>query len=272
MTLESHNHGQDAHIEQLTKQLQHSERMAAIGNLAAGVAHEINNPVGYVASNMRMLAEYSSSLIKLVYALAEHLPVAATQPLLDKYEFDYLQTDVPQLVRESEEGLNRVIAIIRDLKDFSYQDDNEYAATDLCQCIQSTLNIVNHEIKYKASVELMLTELPLIRCIPTQINQVIMNLLINAAQAITQHGTISIKTGVSPGHVWFSVADNGKGICATDLSAIYKPFFTTKPKGEGTGLGLALSKRIIDKHHGQINVVSTVGQGSCFTVSLPVDK
>lgn len=256
-------------VEVLTEQLMQSEKLASIGQLAAGVAHEINNPVGYIASNMTVLAEYSDSLIRLVRILSQRLNNDEAQSLLQQFDFAYLCDDLPKLVKESEEGLQRVIGIIRDLKDFSHLEEAEFVLTDLHLGIQSTLNIVANELKYKADVVCQFSQLPQVYCIPSQLNQVLLNLLVNAAQAIAQHGTITISTGFDAQWVWFSVADTGSGIAADKLEQIFQPFYTTKPKGQGTGLGLALSRSIIEKHKGILDVVSKAGKGSCFTVKLP---
>jgi two-component system, NtrC family, sensor kinase len=253
----------------LTEQLMQSEKLASIGQLAAGVAHEINNPVGYIASNMTVLAEYSDSLIRLVRLLSQQLDIQQSQPLLQQFDFDYVCKDLPMLVKESEEGLNRVINIVRDLKDFSHIEDAEFVMADLHLGIQSTLNIVANELKYKATVSQEYGELPLVNCIPSQLNQVMLNLLVNAAQAISEQGAITIRTGCDPQWVWFSVSDNGRGMTTTELEHIFEPFYTTKPKGQGTGLGLSLSRSIVEKHKGILDVKSVFGEGSCFTVRLP---
>lgn len=257
-------------VAMLTNQLLQSEKLASIGQLAAGVAHEINNPVGYIASNMQVLAEYCQNLIALVNELAAILPEQSRQALFAKYDFNYLKTDVPVLVKESEEGLSRVIGIISDLKDFSHIEQAEFTLADLHQGLQSTLNIVNNEIKYKAEVVKDFGQLPHIECMPAQLNQVFMNLLVNAAHAIEAKGTVTISTGTEGNWVWVAVKDTGKGIKPEQRAQIFEPFFTTKPKGQGTGLGLSLSQSIVDKHGGRIELESEVGKGSCFTVWLPV--
>lgn len=254
----------------LTAQLLQSEKLASIGQLAAGVAHEINNPIGYIASNMQVLAEYSTNLIALVNELASMLPEQSRKALFAKYDFDYLKDDVPTLVKESEEGLTRVVGIISDLKDFSHIEEAEFTLADIHQGLQSTLNIVNNEIKYKAEVVKEFGTLPEIECLPAQLNQVFMNLLVNAAHAIDEKGIITITTGFADDWVWISVKDTGKGIAPEQRTQIFEPFFTTKPKGQGTGLGLSLSQSIVDRHGGRIELESQVGKGSCFSVWLPV--
>ncbi len=258
-----------AQLAILKEQLLHSEKLASLGQLAAGVAHEINNPIGYVSSNMAVLAEYSGNLIKLVQLLGQHCAEDAYSTLLAQCDFDYVCADLPKLVNESEQGLKRVIEIIRDLKDFSHIEEAEFIEADLQQGFQSTLNLVTNELKYKAEVIKEFTALPKLYCIPSQLNQVLLNLLLNAAQAIEHSGTIHLATGFDDNWVWFSVRDSGKGMDAAQLARIFEPFYTTKPKDQGTGLGLPLSRGIIDKHQGVIDVQSTPGVGSCFTVKLP---
>lgn len=259
----------EAQLAILKQQLLQSEKLASLGQLAAGVAHEINNPIGYVSSNMKMLAEYSDSLINLVKLLSLQLDEAQRLPLLAQFDFDYVCADLPKLVHESEQGLERVVDIIHDLKDFSHIEETEFVDADLHQGIQSTLNIVSNELKYKAGVVKDFAVLPPVRCIPSQLNQVLLNLLVNAAHAIEQHGTIRISTGFDDNWVWFSVSDDGRGMDAAQLARIFEPFYTTKPKGQGTGLGLPLSRSIVEKHQGVLDVSSTPGVGSCFTVKLP---
>jgi two-component system, NtrC family, sensor kinase len=256
-------------VKQLTEQLMHSEKLASLGQLAAGVAHEINNPIGYVASNLGSLEEYTDSLMNLIRQMSDLLPIEQTQALKQQYDFDYIKQDLPTLIAQSGSGLQRVIEIIRDLKDFSHLDDVEFVAANLHSGIQSTLNIIAYELKYKAEVIKDFADLPLVLCVPSQLNQVLLNLLINAAQSFDTRGTITVSTGCDDYWVWFSVKDDGAGIPAHKLEQIFQPFYTTKAKGEGTGLGLALSRSIVDKHLGVLEVTSELGQGSCFTVKLP---
>ncbi|MCO4321389.1 ATP-binding protein [Aliidiomarina quisquiliarum] len=266
---QSENEHLKSKFDRLTEQLMHSEKLASLGQLAAGVAHEINNPIGYVASNLGSLKEYIDSLIKLIREGSVQLPADQVTALKKKYDFDYIVQDLPQLLVQSEAGLQRVIEIIGDLKDFSYLEEAEFIEADLHSGIRSTLNIIANELKYKAELKLNFADLPRIQCIPSQINQVLLNLLMNAAQAIKGHGVITVTTGYDEHWVWFSVADTGAGIPAEKIEEIYQPFYTTKPKGQGTGLGLVLSRSIVDKHTGVLEVTSELGVGSCFTVKLP---
>lgn len=268
-------------LKEAQNQLLQSEKMASIGQLAAGIAHEINNPIGFINSNIGTLRSYVLDLLKLVQlyeASEEQLKEGPTAALIQatKVEIDlpYLKDDVKSLLDESHDGVMRVKRIVQDLKDFSHVDEAEWQQADLHSGLESTLNIVNNEIKYKAEVIKAYGELPLIECVPSQINQVFMNLLVNAAQAIEEHGTITIRTGTSADDngCWIEVEDSGKGIEAAHLTRIFEPFFTTKPVGTGTGLGLSLSYGIIEKHQGKLEVRSTVGQGTCFRIWLPINR
>ncbi|WP_237234811.1 ATP-binding protein [Pseudomonas sp. TCU-HL1] len=256
-------------LEKANAQLLQSEKLAAIGQLAAGVAHEINNPIGYVFSNLKTLSGYVSDLLCIVDAVDGVGSLEELQQLKRSLEYDYIRTDVEALIHESEDGIERVKKIITALKDFSQIEEDEFRATDLHKGFDSTLNLVNNELKYKAEVVREYGELPLVECIPSQVNQVVMNLMINAAHAIESFGRITLRSGHQGDWVWLEVEDNGKGIEPAILNRIYEPFFTTKPVGKGTGLGLALSYNIVQKHNGRIEVVSRPGEGTRFRVWLP---
>lgn len=261
-----------------TKLIQ-SEKLASIGQLAAGVAHEINNPIGFIFSNFGTLEKYLQDLFQMLsaYEQAEselgNSPVAARlRALYEELEIEYLKDDIPSLMNESRDGIQRVRKIVQDLKDFSRVDARqEWEWVNLHSGLNSTLNIVNNEIKYKADVVREFGELPEVQCLPSEINQVFMNLLVNAAHSITvERGTITLRTGHEGTEVWIEVADNGCGIAPENLSRIFDPFFTTKPVGQGTGLGLSLSYGIIQKHAGRMEVSSQLGQGTRFRITLPV--
>ncbi|HJW57660.1 MAG TPA: ATP-binding protein [Burkholderiaceae bacterium] len=269
----------NAKLSQAQEQLMQSEKLASIGQLAAGVAHEINNPIGYIFSNYSTLEKYIVDLFEMLiaYEKAEDaiaaLPVCAElQALKKKVELDFLKDDIPLLMAESKEGIVRVRNIVQDLKDFSRIDARqEWQWANLHQGIDSTLNIVNNEVKYKADIIKQYGEIPDIECLPSQINQVVMNLVVNAAHAIgIERGTIMIHTGVQDEHVWIEIADTGSGIPPENLSRIFDPFFTTKPVGSGTGLGLSLAYGIVQKHHGHIDVNSKMGVGTTFRITLPI--
>ena len=256
-----------------------SEKLASIGQLAAGVAHEINNPIGYIFSNFGMLEGYLKSLFEMLgaYEHAEQMvgDAQVKQELHTKrtaLEVDFLKEDIPELMKESKEGIVRVKKIVQDLKDFSHVDATpEWHFTDLNKGIDSTLNVVNNEVKYKADIIKEYADLPQVQCMPSQINQVVMNLVVNAAHAIgPERGKIHIRTGVEGEFVWVEVADNGSGIPKDVVPRIFDPFYTTKPVGKGTGLGLSLSYGIVQKHHGRIEVKTEMGQGTTFRITLPL--
>jgi signal transduction histidine kinase len=262
------------------EQLLQSEKMASIGQLAAGVAHEINNPIGYVHSNLGTLQEYVGALLALLDgyngALQSDDP-AASRPLMrklrERLDVDFIVGDLPKLLEESREGIERVTKIVQDLKEFSHVErDEPMRPSDLRKGLESTLNIVWNDLKYKAKVEKHYHDVPLVECYLSEINQVFMNLLINAGQAIDDRGLITLAMGVEGDEVWVSVADDGVGIPEEALQRIFDPFYTTKPIGRGTGLGLAIAYRIVAKHHGRIEVHSRPGEGSTFRVVLPISQ
>jgi hemerythrin-like metal-binding protein/PAS domain S-box-containing protein len=264
-------------LQETQQQLLQSEKLASIGQLAAGVAHEINNPVGYISSNLGSLDGYVTDILRLLdaYAAAENSlddaereKIAGIKKAID---IDFLRSDLPALIRESQSGTGRVKSIVQDLKDFSHVDEAEWQWADLHKGIDSTLNVVHNEIKYKAEVVREYGDLPRVNCIPAQLNQVFMNLLVNAAQAIPERGTIAIRTGQEQEWVWVEISDTGVGIPEEHLKRIFDPFFTTKPVGKGTGLGLSLAYGIVQKHHGRFEVESKPGEGTRFRIWLPVN-
>jgi two-component system, NtrC family, sensor kinase len=260
-------------------QLLQSEKLASIGQLAAGVAHEINNPISFVFSNFGTLQTYVASLLRVLTRYEEAEPFIADADvargiaeLREQVDLAFLQEDVLALMAESRDGIERVRKIVQDLKDFSRVDAHQqWQWADLHQGIDSTLNIVNNEVKYKADVVKEYGAIPEVECLPSQINQVIMNIVVNGAQAIEgRRGRITIRTGESGGNVWIEIADNGCGIPQALQSRIFDPFFTTKPIGTGTGLGLSLSYGIIQKHRGRIGMQSEEGVGTTFRIELPI--
>lgn len=267
-------------LQEAQAQLLQSEKMASIGQLAAGIAHEINNPIGFVNSNMGTLKGYVETLCNVVEGYDNALgdlverpdAKAAISTLKTKADFEFLREDVTDLVRESLDGLKRVRDIVQSLKDFAHIGETDWQPSDLHAGIDSTLNIAANEIRYKANIVKEYGKLPPVKCLPSQLNQVFMNLIVNAAHAMVDSGTITIRSGTGPdGWVWVSVQDTGQGIGADIMTRIFDPFFTTKPVGKGTGLGLSLSYSIVTKHGGRIAVDSTLGVGSTFTVHLPIE-
>jgi signal transduction histidine kinase len=270
-----------ARLSMAQERLVQSEKLASIGQLAAGVAHEINNPIGYVFSNFSTLGTYIGRMLTMFdsyqraeASIADPAVLAELRALRATIDLDFLMEDIPVLMSESREGISRVRKIVQDLKDFSRVDANqEWQWANLHAGIDSTLNILSNEIKYKADVVKEYGEIPEIECQPSHINQVIMNIVINGAHAISgERGRITIRTGCDTANVWIEVADTGSGIPKEIASRIFDPFFTTKPIGSGTGLGLSLSYGIIQKHSGQIDVQSTPGSGTTFRITLPIRR
>lgn len=259
-------------LEQANRQLLQSEKLAAIGQLAAGVAHEINNPVGYVYSNLQSLEGYLSDLFRLTDVVDEAKSLDDLRAVKQAIDYDFLRDDLTALLEESREGIERVKTIIAAMRDFSHIEEEEFKPADIHRAIETTLNLVNNELKYKAEVIREFSDLPEIDCIVSQINQVIMNLLVNAAHAIDEFGRITIRTRHDDTFAYIEIEDTGKGISPDHLNRIFEPFFTTKPIGKGTGLGLSLSFNIIEKHQGQLLARSEQGQGTCFIIKLPIQQ
>ncbi|MBZ0330767.1 two-component sensor histidine kinase [Halomonas sp. ANAO-440] len=259
-------------LKQANPQLLQSEKLAAIGQLAAGVAHEINNPIGYVFSNLKTLAEYVHDLLCIIDATDQVGSLEELQALKQSLDYDYIRDDAKALIAESEEGIERVKSLITALKDFSHIEEDDFVFVDLHHGLDTTLHLANNELKYKAEVIKEYATLPPVECLPSQVKQVALNLLTNASQAIKNHGVITLRTGHEGERIWFEVSDTGCGIPPEHRDRLFEPFFTTKPIGEGTGLGLALSFSIVQKHGGQIEIDSEVGQGSTFRVWLPIKQ
>ena len=253
------------------------EKMASIGQLAAGVAHEINNPMGFISSNLRTLAKYTEKQKEFIEAQAEAIGSLADGDVVEALrnkrralKIDHVLEDGGLLIAESLEGAERVRTIVQNLKSFSRVDEEAYSLIDINECVTSTVNIVWSELKYKVNLIKELGEIPRINCYPQQINQIFMNLLVNAAQAIETHGEIKVKTWEENGRICASVSDTGCGIPSELFNRIFEPFFTTKEVGQGTGLGLSITYDIVKNHDGELIVESEPGKGTTFTVRLPM--
>jgi len=265
-------------LEAARNQAMQSDKLASIGQLAAGVAHEINNPIGFVLSNFSSLERYTADLLRMLAAYEQLLPlVPSGAPALAELgrvrtetDIDYVKDDLGHLLSESRDGLDRVRRIVQDLKDFAHAGDARWQQADLVRGLESTLNVVRNELKYKADIVMRLAPLPAVDCEPSQLNQVFMNLLVNAAHAISDHGTITLSCGTEGEQVWVEVADTGCGMPPEVLARIFDPFYTTKPVGKGTGLGLSVSYSIVKRHGGRIEVASAPGVGSTFRIWLPI--
>ena len=253
------------------------EKMASVGQLAAGVAHEINNPMGFILSNLRTLGKYRDRLIGFIDLQSEALESLNVAKVLEnireerkKAKVDYIINDIGDLITESLDGADRVKKIVQNLKSFSRIDEADEKSADINECLESAVTIVWNELKYKAEIKKEYEDLPSTECNPQELNQVFMNFLVNAAQAIDKQGEITIRTRHADGFIYVSVADTGCGIPDDKLDRIFEPFFTTKDVGKGTGLGLSISYDIVKKHGGEILVESEEGKGTTFTVKLPV--
>lgn len=264
-------------LQEAQTQLIQSEKMASLGQLVAGIAHELNNPISYVYANMRELQNYIAAITQLLKVLKEETEREDFEQRLkqtiaelhQKYDLDFIQQDIQSLIRESIEGSQRVKNVVQNLRNFSRLDEAEFKAVDLHEGLDSTLLLLNNEIKNRITVHKDYGDLPKVHCHPGHINQVFMNLLHNATQAIEGKGNIWITTRRTNGRVMIEIRDDGRGIAREHLNKIFDPFFTTKPVGSGTGLGLSISYNIIKEHGGTIEVESEVGKGTTFRIILP---
>jgi PAS domain S-box-containing protein len=259
------------------------EKMASIGQLAAGIAHEINNPIGFLTSNLNTLMRYAEKINAygdLVSTTAEKIasgPAGDSTELIEQIRkgkasmrIDAIMSDLTHLIRESLEGADRVKTIVQNLKDFSRVDQAELQFMDVNECLASTIEMVGPELIKKAALKKELGMVPKTYCNPGQLNQVFSNLLQNAAQSIEHYGEIAIKTWLDNGDIKIAIHDTGRGIPSENLQRIFEPFFTTKEVGKGTGLGLSIAYDIVKNHGGVISVQSEVGKGTTVTVALPV--
>lgn len=265
------------HLKSTQSQMVHQEKMASIGQLAAGVAHEINNPTGFITSNLVSLKKYTSRLIDHIKFLEQSLEPLSDSELTQKLKaqqkkikLSFIQEDIDDLVNESLEGAERIKVIVQNLKSFSRVDDTATTTVDLHECLDSALSIGYNEVKYKASVEKDYQPIPRTYCSAQQLNQVFLNMLVNAAQAIDEQGVITVSTFEQDGWIVIKISDTGDGIPEENMSQIFDPFYTTKEVGQGTGLGLSICYDIIQNHNGEISVDSKVGEGTTFTIKLPV--
>jgi signal transduction histidine kinase len=264
-------------------QLIQSEKMAGLGQIAAGVAHEINNPIAYVLSNLGSFRNYLATLQEHIQNTESLLKSccdensemkAIFEAWSKKREFEDIQfilQDSAALIEESVEGTQRVREIVNNLKSFARLDESDVKPADLNEGLENALKIVWNEIKYKAEIIRELSPLPMVRCYPGQLNQVFLNLLVNAAQAIPERGSITLRSGTAVSCVYIEVEDSGCGIPPENIPKLFNPFFTTKPVGKGTGLGLSVSYGIVQKHGGTIEVESHLNQGTRFRVTLPIE-
>lgn len=274
-------------LKEAQSQIVHQEKMASIGQLAAGIAHEINNPLAFIISNLESLRGYSLKKTQFVTMQEEAVAALAKAQAEGKgseestaivsglkeakrsLKIDYIISDTEDLIKETLDGANRVKNIVQDLKGFA-RVESENKLANINEGIESTINIIWNELKYKATLIKEYGDLPLISCNQGQLNQVFMNLIVNAVQAIDTQGEIRIKTSSEENNIVVSIADTGSGIPPEILNRIFEPFFTTKEVGKGTGLGLSVTYDIIKKHGGDIKAESEVGKGTLFTIRIPI--
>ncbi|MBM4056089.1 MAG: PAS domain S-box protein [Planctomycetes bacterium] len=255
-------------------QLFQSEKMASIGQLAAGIAHEINNPVGFISSNLELMQQKLHTFKKWISEMklpAKDFATETPDATGTNINHNKIIKQMEDGVLESLEGTNRIKKIVGALRTFSYRGNDEFEMVDINAEIKNTLNIIHNEIKYKANLITLFGDIPHIRCNRYQLGQVFMNIIINAVQSITDYGEIRLHTGKKENTIFIEITDNGIGIPAQYISKIFEPFFTTKEVGKGTGLGLSIAYNIIKNHHGAIEVNSKVNEGTTFTIKLPID-
>jgi two-component system NtrC family sensor kinase len=276
--LERHNAelaNRQAELEQLQVQMVHNEKMASLGKLAAGVAHELNNPAGFIYGNMAILSEYAAGLERLLGCYEEaQLPAevaALAHTIKEEIGYDELIADLSSIIADCHEGAERIRDVVQNLRIFSRLDEAEFKKVDLHEGIESTVRLLS---RFYSSSTITLhrdyAELPMVDCYAGQLNQVWMNLLVNAAYAVNGPGMVRIKTTLEDETVLVEISDTGSGIAPEHLNKIFDPFFTTKPVGEGTGLGLSTSFGIIKRHGGSIKVESRIGLGTTFNIAIPV--
>ncbi len=269
-------------LKKFQTQLLQSEKFTAMGQLTSGVAHEINNPVGVINSNLQTLEKYlihytqlSSLLNQIEGALKDRdqdallKNVKAWEKLKKDNNFEFIDKDINNLLKESKEGAEKVWKIVLDMRNFSSPDKGMASSVDIETIIDSVLNIVANELKYKTEVRKEYGRIPAIVCNPQKISQVLVNLLMNAVQSIENKGVITIKTYSHKNHIGIDITDTGRGISPENATKIFDPFFTTKPVWAGVGLGLSVSYDIVRKHGGTMTFNSQLGKGTTFTVMLP---
>ncbi len=273
-------------IKELQISLVQNEKLAGVGQLSAGIAHEINNPLGFIRSNMETLSKYISRILELYTLSDKYINMNSDEDstallneikeLSQKNKINAIYSDMPDLISETLDGVFRISEIVKSLLSFSRKiEANELEDFDINKGVTDTLTIAQNEIKYIASVNRDFGEVPMVKAKHGEVCQVILNILINAVHAIKQigiKGEIGIRTFADKQYINCEISDNGGGIPAEYINKIFEPFFTTKPVGTGTGLGLSISHDIIvNKHKGKLNVISEVGKGTAFTISLPIE-
>jgi PAS domain S-box-containing protein len=275
--------------ERMAIELRLAQKLESVGRLAAGIAHEINTPIQYVGDSVSFLQSAETDLAKLragyrraIGRLVEHEPAQAVLPEVEGLEanldLDFLSQEIPKAFERTLDGVERVAAIVRAMKEFAHPDSAQHNYADLNHALATTLTVARTEYKYHAEVDTHFGELPQVNCNVGELNQVFLNLIVNAAHALAESGKdastgrITIVTAAAGDQVTISIADNGCGIPPENLDKVFDPFFTTKPVGRGTGQGLAIARSIVaEKHGGRIDVHSVIGKGTTFTLHLPIE-
>jgi len=257
-------------LSQLNQQLLHAEKMASIGQLAAGIAHEINNPVGYIQSNIEILTEYYEIIMAFKSLVIENSPSNEIKKFYQEQDLDYIFNDIEAVIKSCQEGTGRVSKIIKDLGSYAHQDNEKMEPVKIDELINKSLVLVANELKYKVELITQLEASSVIFGYPQKLQQVFINLLVNASHAIESSGKVWITSKLVDSEVNISIKDNGHGISSENMKKLFDPFFTTKPVGKGTGLGLHIVSSILEEHNGHITVSSTLGQGTEFILHLPL--
>ena len=268
---------QDRKLKEINEIVLQNEKMSLMGQIAAGVAHEINSPVGFISSNLESLDKYMRRLLDFVRAQSELLDrycppeeLEQIREVRKKVLLDKIADDIPKLLEDTLEGVVRIKGIVKNLKGFSRSDSDEFVLTNINEVISKSLDMVRNELKYVATVATDYGDIPPTQCLPNQLAQVLMNLLINAAHAMVDQGEIIVRSWREGENIYFSIRDTGCGIPEDIKDHIFEPFFTTKEVGKGTGLGLSICFDIIRKHNGDISMESALGKGTIFTIRLPI--
>ena len=269
-------------LKSTQSQLIQSEKLASLGQLSAGVAHEINNPMGFISSNLDTFEQYVeiySEILRATNILKKAIEdkdmdkaisiVREINDLEEKKNLEFITNDIDNLLRESKNGAERIKKIVQDLRTFTRKDEGQMELNNVEKILDGVINIVWNEIKYKAELKKEYSGVPMIQCNPQKLGQVFINLIVNAAQAIEDKGEIILKTFIKNDFVYVEISDTGSGIPKEEINKIFDPFFTTKDVGKGTGLGLSISYDIVKQHKGELEVESELKSGTKFTIKLP---
>ena len=263
-------------LQNTQEQLVQTEKMASLGQLGSGIAHEIKNPLNFIYGNTDFLRDYTEKLQRLIEKL-EALPCVVGEDRLaierekEAIQYDFIRKDLKILIDNCAEGAERINTIVNDLRSFSRMDTTITAEVDLHALVEMSLNLLRNQYKNRVEIHRIFGDIPMIRAYAGKLNQVFMNLLANAFYAIADKGDVWIRTNAGDNIVTVEIEDNGAGISNGNLKRIFEPFFTTKPVGQGTGLGLSISYGIIEQHHGEIQARSVPGKGTLFSIQLPID-